>query len=320
VDHLPTETPEQMGRRVLKQAGYAHGGAVHEDEAEDKALIKKELGKARIKVRSGGKVDGKKPEHRPDRRARGGRADGGDVNEDDIPVPQRKDPWSNFGGPLQPKETVGGHVMDTTQRIKKPVPAGGYARGGNLNGMVHVDRRYEAEGINQPHGPEKRADGGATKVLDGGGAYRSGRPEMPPQDYQRVPERADGGGLGMMKHGGKGRGAPKNITIVVGRGGEDGGAAQAQMAHQAGVQQGAALARMGPGAGGPPRPPMAPPMAGPSPGAMPPPGGGGMAGGPPMMGAPRPPPMMPPGGMPMHAKGGVIKVREHKRRAPGGAL
>lgn len=225
MDRLHTETPEEMGRRVLKQAGYAHGGAVHEDEAEDKELIKKELGRARIKVRSGGKVEGKAPEHRPDRRA----------------------------------------------------------RGGSLNGVATVDRRYEAEGIDQPHGPEKRADGGAT-----GTKHRSGR-------------------------------GPKNITIIVGKS-DDGGDAKAQMAHQAGMQQGAMMARAG--AGGPPRPPMmpppGPPPSGPPPGGMPPPGA--MAGSPPP-GAMMPPrPGMPPPGMPMHAKGGVIKVREHQRRKAGGSV
>jgi hypothetical protein len=205
---------------VLKQSGYATGGAVHDDEAEDKELIKKELGKARIKVRAGGKVEGKKPEHRPDRRARGGSIDSG------------------------------------------------------LNGVASVDRRYEAEGIDQPHGPEHRADGGQTG----------------------------------MHRGGKGKG-PKNITIIVGKGGDDDG--KAQMAHQAGLQQGAQIgAKMAAGAGGPPRPPIGPPGGGPMPGgspiAGPPPGAGG-------------PPMPPRPGMPpqMARDGGKIKVRAHERRAGG---
>lgn len=68
----------ERGGRMLKESGYrqhrASGGAVHEDEAEDKQLIAKELRGARIepKRRSGGKVPGKEAMERPDRRARGG--------------------------------------------------------------------------------------------------------------------------------------------------------------------------------------------------------------------------------------------------------
>ena len=49
--------------------GYAHGGAVHSDEAEDKALIRKEV------KRSALKVEGKHAKHRSDKphRAKGGR-------------------------------------------------------------------------------------------------------------------------------------------------------------------------------------------------------------------------------------------------------
>lgn len=62
---------------VLRGAGYARGGGVspmkkHSDEKEDKALIKKELSHAKIKVKHGGKIDGKKTAMRADKFKRGG--------------------------------------------------------------------------------------------------------------------------------------------------------------------------------------------------------------------------------------------------------
>jgi len=239
LDHLPTETPEQAGHRLLHAAGYrAEGGKVtmprvrkvvtraiegHED-AEHGGERKP------VRVKAGGTVTGKAPQHRPDKRAR--RADGGKIDED-----------------------------------------------------VHVDRRYEAEGIDQPHGPEhKRADGGS----------------MP----------------GGPKHHGKG-GGPKTINVIVGKG--DDGDQKAQMAHQVGMQQGMQQGMQlgkqaaGPGPGAPVMPPPRPPMAPPPGAGMPPSGGGGMAGGPPMVGEPRPP------GMQMARDGGRIKVRAHERRK-GGAV
>jgi len=51
---------------------YSSGGGVHSDEKEDRALIKKELSKAKIKVKRGGEVDGEKAPQRADKFARGG--------------------------------------------------------------------------------------------------------------------------------------------------------------------------------------------------------------------------------------------------------
>lgn len=151
------------------------------------------------------------------------------------------------------------------------------ARGGNLNGVAGVDRRYQAEGINQPHGPEQH--------------------------------RANGGNIGSHGHKVRGRhSGPHTVNVIVGKGSDDGGKEQA--AHQAGMQQGAQMV-MQKIAASAPRPPMAPPPGGGAPPGAP----GPMVGGPPMMGspgAPRPP--MPPQ---MAANGGIIKVRAHHRRVGG---
>jgi hypothetical protein len=55
-------------RRVPERIkGYASGGAVHEDEKQDKKLVKRMVKKSAIKI------EGEKSKHRMDRRARGGR-------------------------------------------------------------------------------------------------------------------------------------------------------------------------------------------------------------------------------------------------------
>lgn len=78
--------PAERGRRMLHESGYANGGAIHEDEAEDKALIKRELGNARIKVRSkGGMIKGDGAKEHPGRRSR--RASGGHVPHKDHGKP-----------------------------------------------------------------------------------------------------------------------------------------------------------------------------------------------------------------------------------------
>jgi hypothetical protein len=200
--------------------------------------------------------------------------------------------------------------MDTTKGdpiVKEQAKGGRVAKradGGSLNGIVHVDRRYDAEGIDQPHGPERRrASGGAFGDMNA-------MNDMP----------KPGGSPKMGSSKGHKTGGPKVVNVIVGHGDDD---SKAQMAHQQGMQAGlqmgarAAAAKTG-GGGGPPRPPMAPPMGGPPPGGMPPPGGGGMPGGPPMMGGPRPMPGgPPPPGMPMQAHGGRIRRADGGKVGPG---
>lgn len=65
----------KSARAMLTRSGYKQGGHVkaHSDEAEDKALIKSEMKKAKIKLRDGGYAEGGVPKMRADRLARGGR-------------------------------------------------------------------------------------------------------------------------------------------------------------------------------------------------------------------------------------------------------
>lgn len=335
MEYPRVETPMERGRKMLADSGYrAEGGKVTVPRV--KRIVRRaieghedaEHGGERkpLRLKAGGAVKGRKPAHRPDRKARDA---GGAMPVPGSMSPQQMQEMQMLRSQQQPQGAPQAAQMPPPSVAKDGGKVPKRAHGGGIdnkmNGVVHVDRRYEAEGIDQPHGPERRrATGGGVeigepvKVLEGGGQYRSGRPEMPPEDYQRVPHRAAGGmmpeapkvgGMGKRKGGG-----PKTVNVIVGKG-DDG--QQAQQAHQAGMQQGVQLgARMaaqkmaggpspGAGPGGPPRPPMAPP-----PGAgMPPPGA--------MAGAPRPP--MTPGGMPpqMARRGGTIKVRAHERRAGG---
>lgn len=294
MDRIRTETPQEAGTRLLHSAGYrSEGGRVTMPRV--KRVIKKafvqhedeEHGHEHkpIQLKAGGAVKGEKPKSRPDRRSRG-------EHHRDMGGPM---PGAMPMQTVAPSPTMG--VAKNGGKIKERKRGGSID--GDMNGTVHVDRRYEAEGIDQPHGPEKR--------------------------------RANGGDLGEMAsmsrpHGGASKGhgkggGPKVVNVIVGKG--DDGDQKAQMAHQQGMQQGVqvgarmAAQKMAAGAGGPPRPPMAPPPGGGMPpgGPMPPPGGGGMAGGPPMMGAPRPPGAMPPQ---MARRGG--HVRDEYGRFVGGAV
>lgn len=77
------ESPQERGKRMLKESGYADGGAVkptvkrgihqHEDQEHAGKHLK-------LKLRRGGMVEGKEAGDRPDRRARGGAAKGVTVN------------------------------------------------------------------------------------------------------------------------------------------------------------------------------------------------------------------------------------------------
>lgn len=60
------ETPHEAGKRMVKESGY------HKDEAQDEGLVKNMVKKSALKRKQGGSVDGKEPEARPDKRARGG--------------------------------------------------------------------------------------------------------------------------------------------------------------------------------------------------------------------------------------------------------
>jgi hypothetical protein len=170
-------------KAMLSNAGYrgrfAKGGHVkHEDEAEDKALLKKEIGKAKIKLKKGGCAEGGKPRDRADKLARGGKTKGkgkdGHVTVNVInahggqkppmmmkppglpmpppgagpggPPPPGMMPPPGAGGPPPPgmhrggraKKAKGGRIDD--ERDEKPgMPAGHFARGGKTKFPVPME-------------------------------------------------------------------------------------------------------------------------------------------------------------------------------------
>lgn len=76
---MAEHTRRKAARAKLSKMGYAQvGGHMkdHPDEAEDKKLIKKEVAKARIKLKSGGAAEGNEPKPRADRMSRGGKSKG----------------------------------------------------------------------------------------------------------------------------------------------------------------------------------------------------------------------------------------------------
>lgn len=76
---MAEHTRRKAARAKLSKMGYAQvGGHMkdHPDEAEDKKLIKKEVAKARIKLKTGGAAEGDEPKHRADRMSRGGKSKG----------------------------------------------------------------------------------------------------------------------------------------------------------------------------------------------------------------------------------------------------
>jgi hypothetical protein len=119
--------------RILKQAGYstkignyAKGGAVHEDEAEDKALIKKMVKKKDLKQKrsEGGFVHGGMPKKRLDKISR--QTAKGDANSS-VPFPPGKEKFAK-GGKVKGKgktqiNVIVGHGSQP-QPVPVPVPAG----------------------------------------------------------------------------------------------------------------------------------------------------------------------------------------------------
>ena len=312
------ETPQERGAKMMREAGYtarAAGGHVgngdHPDEKQDKRLIRKMVGRAKIKLakggeahpedpgdeqkqdmkyRSGGKVEGKHAKERPDRKRRAG---GGGTGDGSKPA-YTKDQLMGSG--LQ-KVMNNIHDDDQASALTKALQFHGLQVPPSLGpGTMGKARGGEME---------RRADGGA---MASGHSEHATKPRH--------------------KSGGKGHGKIGAVNIIIGHGGDDQQAAQMaeKQGEQKGLQVGAqigarqAAAHMGPppgGMGGPPRPPR-----GVSPGGAP------GAGGPPMM-----PPGAAPGGMPPRpmpppgmaaARGGhiedKIKVREHERRRAGGGV
>lgn len=215
------------------------------------------------------------------------------------------------------------HVRSKEQReAEHHVRRSGYKAGGRIESDEKQDARVVTKGV---HEHEKHLHKGEPETdlhLKGGGKVKGDAPR----------HRAD-----KMARGGKVKGGPSKVNIVIATGGGEG---ERQMAFKQGLQTGATVgaAQSKPPMMPPPgaRPPMAPPpgmppgAGGPPGGPMPP--GAAMTGGLPGTMPPRPP--MKRGGKVVEwggAGGGEgrlekagmeneIKVREHTRRRSGGRI
>lgn len=147
----------------LKSCGYNRGGKVHEDEAQDKKLIKKEMSKAKIKLKDGGSADGKMSKSCVGKYARGGgtksNKKGTTVN---VIVASGSKPQP--GGPMpgaMPPGAGGPPMMPPRPPMAPPAGAGG-----------------PPPGAMPPHPPMQR--GGTIKLPggSGGGEARMAKPKI----------------------------------------------------------------------------------------------------------------------------------------------
>lgn len=267
--HADIRAKEQReAEHHVRRAGYKAGGRIEGDEKQDAAMVKsgvrqheshlhKGEPETDLHLKAGGKVKGKAPKMRADKRARGGR------------LPRRDD-----GGPVSSQQN-------------------------EMNPAWEKQNQTNIDALNTPQASHQN----------------QAQPQKRP-DYAR---------------GGKVRGGPDKVNIVIATGGGEG---ERQMAFKQGLQTGAAVG--GAQSKPPMMPPpgaMAPPPGMPPGGPMPPPGAiGPMAGGMPPGMLPRPP--MKRGGKVTEwggAGGGEgrlekagmadeINVREHTRRRSGGRI
>jgi len=281
----------QTGRAdaMLNRCGYKRGGAVHDDEAQDKKLISSMIKKAedkedKPKLKSGGAVAGSKATARLDKRPRGDASQNRDITGATKAAVSKNDgaQFRASGG------RTGNDDLDDAWEKSDQGPA---ARQRYQSALAAIASRSfndltpaQKEEFNRARAADRGAKPG--KFVEG-------------DDIAHARANYEG-----FKRGGKVKRAPK-VNILVNAGGQE-------QAKQLGQQQGlaagaklgaAAVAKKIAGAGGPPGAP--PPGAGGPP--MPPPGAGGPPPMPPGAGPGGPPPMMgrPPGAPPMK-RGGTI--------------
>lgn len=163
---LEHETPHARGKRMLRESGY------HPDEAQDAALIHKMVKPKALKRRNGGHVEGKEPEGRPDKRARGGRTV---VNV-----------IAGHGGE-NPQAAQQAHQMGVQQGMRAGAQLGARAAAQKLAGAAHPGMGVPPPmgapppGIapSGPGGPPMVKRGGGIKARAKGGAVDDGSGEPP---------------------------------------------------------------------------------------------------------------------------------------------
>lgn len=163
---------------MMGRCGYKKGGAVkQDDEAEDKKLIKREMGKAKIKLKSGGHADGHKSKPRLDKYARGGATKG------------------KKGSTTVNVVIAGGGGQQQPQKIPVPVPAGGGPGGPPRPPMPPQGGGMAPPGSGMPPGampPRPGMKRGGIVKMKAGAGGGLGRLEKI-KDYGAKPYRKSGG-------------------------------------------------------------------------------------------------------------------------------
>lgn len=158
----------KKARGHLSRMGYRAGGHVkkHEDEAEDKALLKKEMKKAKIKLKDGGAAEGKEPKMRADRLRRGGKAKAGKGGKSHVTV-----------------NVVNAHQQPKPVPVPVPVPAGG--PGGPPPGGPMAGPPPGMGGPPPDQGPPPGMNRGGKVKKSKMGSQRNEKPGMPDGHFHK---------------------------------------------------------------------------------------------------------------------------------------
>ena len=180
----------KKAREMLGRMGYKAGGHVkaHPDEAEDKALIKREVSKAKIKLKCGGMAEGGDVKPRADKLKRGGKTHG-----------------KHSKGHTTVNVVVGAHSKP--QPVPVPVPVGGPPPG--AGGPPMPPPPDGGAGMMPPGGPGG-APGGPPMGLKTGGRAKRDMGGAAPGPKASNSQRDPIGGMpdGHFKKGGKTKGYP----------------------------------------------------------------------------------------------------------------
>lgn len=156
--------------------GYATGGGVHSDEAEDERLIRKEVKKSALKRASGGRIEGRAAGGRLDR---GGRKKKASTNVNVI--------VASHPGPGTPPPGPGAGIGAGAGPMPVPPPRPPMAPPGGPPGMAGPP------GMPPPGGPPMiRARGGRVGKA---GHAKGGELEHQNKTASALPKRARGGGV-----------------------------------------------------------------------------------------------------------------------------
>ena len=178
---------------VLRAAGYARGGGVgtakkHSDEKQDRALVKSMVDKAKIKVKSGGKVDGHKAKGRADKYARGGSVPKGHHTKINI--------------------NVGAGQAEKQQAMQQGLQLGAKLAAAKMGGAPRPGAGASMQARPAPGGPAPMGGGAPMPPAGGGG--------VPPTMANRGGRFAKGGKVTGLPPGLKGKNGagPKKVEGV----------------------------------------------------------------------------------------------------------